>query len=133
MKTIGLDTNSVLSYFLSREPHFKQIKKVFENCLEGKVKIFIPDIVFLECEWALRSIYKQSKLLIIKFFQELLQLDNIIIQKRQDLELALDLYKNSSGISFTDCVILRQIQNFNPHEFLTFDKNLEKVYRETAS
>jgi predicted nucleic acid-binding protein len=50
MKTIGLDTNSILNYSLNRKPHFETVKKVFERCLEGKIEIFIPAVVFLECE-----------------------------------------------------------------------------------
>lgn len=128
MKTIGLDTNSILNYFLSRQPYFKQVKKVFDDCLLGKVKIFISDIVLLECEWVFRSVYKQPKGQIIKFFQELLLLDHAIIKDRKDLELALILYQNQTGTSFTDCLILRQTLDFKPDEFLTFDLDLKKLY-----
>lgn len=133
MKTIALDTNALLNYRLERKPYFQEVKKVFELCLDGKEEIFIPSPVFLECEWVLRSYYKQSKDQIIIFFQELLLLDGIILKDKKDLELALNLYKNSSGISFTDCVILNQIQSFGPDEFLTFDENLKKVYQEDSS
>ncbi len=133
MKTTAVDTNAILNYRLERKPYFQQVKELFERCLEGKEEVFIPNAVFLECEWVLRSFYKQSKDQIIKFFQELLLLDNIVLKDKKDIELALNLYKNSSGVSFTDCVILNQIQSFEPDEFLTFDENLKKVYREESS
>ena len=41
---------------------------------------------------------------------------------------SLNLYENSSKVSFTDCVILKQIHNFGPDEFLKFDENLKKAY-----
>ena len=132
MKTTGIDTNALLNYRLERKPYFLKVKRLFERCLEGKEEVFIPNAVFLECEWVLRSFYKQSKDQIVKFFQELLLLDNVILKDKKDIELALNLYKNSSGISFTDCVILNQIQNFAPDEFLTFDETLKKIYQEDS-
>lgn len=133
MKTTAIDTNALLNYRLERKPYFQKVKELFKRCLEDKEQIFIPNAVFLECEWVLRSYYKQPKDQIIKFFQELLLLDNIVLKDKKDIELALNFYKNSSGVSFTDCVILNQIQNFEPDEFLTFDDNLKKIYHEESS
>ncbi len=130
MKTIAFDTNALLNYRLERKPYFEQVKKVFNLCLEGRVEIFIPEAVFLECEWVLRSVYKQPKSNIVKFFQEILLIDNVSLKDKKDLELALNLYKNSSGVSFTDCMIIKQIENFKPDEFLTFDEELKKIYKD---
>lgn len=130
MRTTALDTNAILNYRLDRKPHSDKVKAIFERALEGKEQIFIPVAVFLECEWVLRSFYKQSKDQIIKFFQELLSVDNILLQDKQDLELALNLYK-SYAVSFTDCLIIIQIQNFKPDEFLTFDEDLIKLYQDS--
>lgn len=132
MKTTAIDTNALLNYRLERKPYFQDVKKVFERCLENKEEIFIPNLVFLESEWVLRSYYGQSKDQIIKFFQELLLLDNVVLKDKKEIELALNLYKTSTGISFTDCVILNQIQSFEPDEFLTFDENLKKIYKEES-
>lgn len=129
MHTTALDTNAILNYRLDRKPNSDKVKVIFELALDGKEQIFIPTIVFLECEWVLRSFYKQSKDQIVKFFQELLLVDNILLQDKKDLELALNLYKGYS-VSFTDCMILIQIQNFQPDEFLTFDENLLKLFQE---
>lgn len=127
MPTTALDTNALLSYRLDRKPHSDKVKAIFERALEGREQIFIPTAVLLECEWVLRSYYRQSKDQIIKFFQELLLVDNILLQDKRDLELALNLYKSHS-ISFTDCMILIQIQNLQPDQFLTFDEELQKIY-----
>lgn len=132
MKSVAIDTNALLSYRLQREPFFKEIKSLFEKCLDGKVQIFIPEAVFLECEWVLRSYYQQSKDQIIRFFQEILLVDDVILRDKKELELTLNLYKNSLGVSFTDCLILHQAQAFQPDEFITFDENLKKIYHEQA-
>lgn len=130
MKTVAIDTNALLNFRLKREPYFNEVKSLFEQTLEGKAEIFIPEAVFLESEWVLRSYYKQSKDQVIKFFQELLLVDNIVMKDKKAIELALNLYKNSAGVSFTDCLILHQIYTFQPDEFLTFDEDLKKIYKE---
>lgn len=130
MKTVAIDTNALLNYRLKREPYFAEVKSLFESCLGGKTQIFIPEVVFLENEWVLRSYYKQSKDQITRFFQELLLVDNVVLKDKKEIELALNLYKNAPGISFTDCLIIHQVHAFQPDEFLTFDKDLKKVYQE---
>jgi hypothetical protein len=56
----------------------------------------------------------------------------VIIKDREELELALNLYRDTVGVSFTDCLILIQIQNFQPDDFLIFDENLKKLYNNIA-
>ena len=128
MKTIAIDTNVVLDFNLKRESKFKEIRKLFLDCINGKIKIFIPQIVFSEIEWVLRSYYKQSKDVIVPFFEELLLIDNVIVDNKEEIKLAVNLYKESSQISFTDSIIVTQIISLD-YEFLTYDKNLKKVYQ----
>lgn len=130
MKVVAIDTNALLTYRLKREPYFNEIKSLFEDCLEGRAEIFIPEAVFLESEWVLRSYYKQTKNQIVRFFQELLLLDNVVLKNKKEIELGLNLYESSQGISFTDCLILHQVLSCQTDEFLTFDENLQKIYKE---
>lgn len=127
--TTGIDTNVLLTFLLKREPGFKVVKKLFEACLEGKTKIYLPLPALLETEWVLRSFYKQPKEKIVQFFEEMLLLDNLLIDNKEEVKFSLNLYKNSNQVSFTDCIIVNQIQNQATH-FLTFDKDLEKIYQE---
>lgn len=128
MKSVAIDTNVLLTYRLKRKPYFEKAKRLFEQCLDNKAKIILVDEALLEVEWVLRSFYRQTKEEIIEFFQELIHIDNLIMRNKENAEFVLNIYKNSTGISFTDCVIITQIQNFNPDEFLTFDEHLKKFY-----
>lgn len=128
MKTTAIDTNALLNYLLERNPHFQQVKSLFERCMTGTEEVFIPQPVLLECEWVMRSVYHHTKNQIIKFFQELLLIKNVILNEREQFELAINLYNTAISVSFTDCLILTQIQNFAPDEFLTFDEDLRKLY-----
>lgn len=128
MRTIGIDTNVLITLKLERQPGFAEAKSILKNCLAGKMSIFIPTAALLETEWVLRSYYKYQKDNIIEYFEELLAVDNITSESKDELKLALSIFKESKSVSFTDCVIIAQIQSRN-YDFLTFDENLEKLHR----
>lgn len=120
MRTIGLDTNAILCYRLERDPGYQKVRQLFEQCLAGKLRIYIPLPVLLEIEWVLRSYYEQPKEKVVSFFEELLLADNVIMDRKSDIKIALNLYKTNGQVSFTDCCILREIQA-HEYEFLTFN------------
>lgn len=127
MKTIGIDTNLLISFRLRRKPDYQKIQTLIGKCLEGKLRIYIPVLVLLEIEWVLRSFYKEPKENVIKFLEELLLIDDVYIDDKDEISFSLNLYKNASKVSFTDCVVVRQIQS-KEFEFLTSDRDLEKLY-----
>jgi predicted nucleic-acid-binding protein len=128
MKTLAIDTNVILAYRLQREPHFQKAKRVFEECMAGKLTLFIPLVVCLETEWILRSQYAVPKAEILAFFEDLLMTDAIMIDKRSDFAITLQVYRASSGSSLDDCLILQEIHD-KKYDFLTFDRELDKLYR----
>lgn len=131
-KTIAVDTNVLLDYRLKRRPGFSKIERLINDCLSGNLQIFIPDIVFPELEWVLRSYYKEPKEKIIEFLEELLGLEGVIMREKIEIEQALLLFQQIN-IKLTDAIILNQIQSFGPDEFLTFDENLKKIYQADSS
>lgn len=127
IKTVAIDTNALLDYCLKRQPGFKKARQLIKDCLNKKSKIFIPDIVFPEVEWVLRSYYKQSKDFIVTFFEELLLLEGTSSGNKLDLEIALNIFKRTN-IKLTDAIILAQMYRIKPDEFLTSDEDLQKIY-----
>lgn len=128
IKTVAVDTNVLLDYLFKREPGFSHSFKLIEDCLAGKAQIFIPNIVFPELEWVLRSFYKQTREFIIEFLDGLLVVDGILTEDKVSIQHTLNLYRQSN-IKFTDSIILTQVQRFHPDEFLTFDEDLKKLYQ----
>lgn len=128
MKTVGIDTNAILTYRLKRSTGFAKIHDTFEKCADGKIKVYISIPTILETEWVLRSYYKQPKKIILEFLEELLHLPNLLTDKKDDVKFALNLYKQST-VSFTDCLIITSIQSNHCHQFLTFDNKLLKLYQ----
>lgn len=59
MKTIALDANVVLRYLLADHPVFSQkAKKLFKIAEEGKLKLFLDEVVLAEIVWTLSSFHK---------------------------------------------------------------------------
>lgn len=127
-KIVAVDTNVLLDYRLKRNPGFNKVRPLIENCLEGRIQIFIPNIVFPELEWVLRSFYKQPKELILKFLESLLVLDGVLTEAKFAMQSALNIF-SQTNLNFTDSIILTQIENFKPDEFLTFDEEMKKIYQ----
>src|SRR5258708_6186261 len=109
MKTVGIDTNTLLTFRLKRKFGFEETQKLFEKCVDGKIKVYTPVPVLLEIEWVLRSFYKQTKVDIVKFLDELMIIPNLTTNRKEEFKFALNLYRESRQISFTDCLIVTQI------------------------
>ncbi len=127
MKIIAIDTNVLLDFLLKRHPRFNEVKELFDDCVNKKIEIFIPQVVFPEIEWVLRSHYKESKEKIVGFLDELLGLDGIILENKSDIQEAVNIYKYAN-IKFTDSIIAAELRRVKPDEFLTFDEDLQKFY-----
>lgn len=128
MKTIAFDSNVLITLKLQRQPEFNKAKSCLRDCLDGKIKLFIPLPAILETEWVLRSFYKQPKETVAEYFEELLLIDNLDVENKDEVKFALILFKQSSKVSFTDCIIISQIHNRN-YDLLTFDKDLDKLFK----
>ena len=128
MQSIGIDTNILLEFRLKRQPGFEIAQKCFKQCIDGKINIYIPLPCILETEWVLRSFYKQPKEEIINFFEELFLVNNLDTDNKENTSFSINLYKQSREVSFTDCIIIKQIQSRDAN-FVTFDNNLSKLYK----
>ncbi len=131
MKAVAVDTNLLLDFRFKREPGFKIAKDLFESSSQDKLQIYIPEIVFAELEWVSRSVYSLPRNLILDFFEELLIIEGVIMQNKKKIASAVNFFK-SSNLKFTDCLIISDIEEFNPDEFITSDHELQKIYQRLA-
>jgi len=51
------------------------------------------------------------------------------VPNKPEVQLVVNLYKHSKGVSFTDSLIVTQIRNQKVDEFLTFDNRLSRLYQ----
>ena len=118
--------NVLVRFLTADDPaQFRRARKIIEA---GAV--FVPKTVLLETEWVLRYYYKEPKEKIVQFFEELLLINDLLTENKANVKYSLNLYNNSQQVNFTDCIIIKQIQNQTPN-FLTFDKHLENLFKST--
>lgn len=71
-----LDANLFIRYFTNDDPKKAQAVK---HLLETKKDLIIPDMVFAEIEWTLRSFFKQPKEQILTNLASILTLNNVVM------------------------------------------------------
>lgn len=126
MKRIALDTNSILDAFLDRSSD-TLTRSLFHEAKAGKTSLFIPQIVFFELAWVLKSFYKKEKTYIIGLFRSLLTIKTLETSDTSLLMKAIDCFEQNT-ISFTDAYILQEIQMRQIDQFLTHDKKLIQLF-----
>lgn len=87
--------------------------------------MFIARTVLLESEWVLRAGYRKTREQISRFFAELLETDNTVIENHDAVAQALDGYR--LGADFADALHLAACGRAIMH---TFDQNFCKAARE---
>jgi predicted nucleic-acid-binding protein len=118
---IAFDTNLLVRAATNDDP--PQVAVVRQ--LLALNAVFIPRTVLLETEWVLRAGYRKTREQISRFFAELLETDNTVIENHDAVAQALDWYR--LGADFTDTLHLAACGRAIMH---TFDQGFCKVARE---
>lgn len=122
---ISVDTN-VIVRLLTRDDE-KQYQTAL-TLFRGN-QIFIPITVILELEWVLRFAYKFNPSQIAEALEKLAGLEQITIDRPEQLSLALQGLRNN--MDFADSLHLA-IATKTTHQFTTFDKKLARNAIKTA-
>ncbi|MFO1424975.1 MAG: type II toxin-antitoxin system VapC family toxin [Candidatus Competibacteraceae bacterium] len=120
---IAFDTNLLVRAATNDDP--PQVAVVRQ--LLALNAVFIPRTVLLETEWVLRAGYRKTREQISRFFAELLETDNTVIENHDAVAQALDWYR--LGADFADALHLAACGRAIMH---TFDQNFCKVAREQS-
>ena len=118
---IAFDTNLLVRAATNDDP--PQVAVVRQ--LLALNAVFIPRTVLLETEWVLRAGYRKTREQISRFFAELLETDNTVIENHEAVAQALDGYR--LGADFADALHLAACGRAVMH---TFDQNFCKAARE---
>ena len=120
---IAFDTNLLVRAATNDDP--PQVAVVRQ--LLALNAVFIPRTVLLETEWVLRTSYRKTREQISRFFAELLETDNTVIENHEAVAQALDWYR--LGADFADALHLAACGKAIMH---TFDPGFCKAAREPA-
>ncbi|KAB2929230.1 MAG: type II toxin-antitoxin system VapC family toxin [Candidatus Contendobacter sp.] len=118
---IAFDTNLLVRAATNDDP--AQVAVVRQ--LLALNAVFISRTVLLETEWVLRAGYRKTREQISRFFAELLETDNTVIENHEAVAQALDWYR--LGADFADALHLAACGRAILH---TFDQGFCKAARE---
>ncbi len=127
MKTIAIDTNILLDFFLKREK-YDQAKRLIVQSTNGECNVYIPILVIFEFAWTLKSYYKIEKPVIIDRISAILELPNCEVTDKNRIINALLLYKVTPQVSFVDCLIILEAIDNKCANFSSSDSKLIKLY-----
>lgn len=126
MKSLVFDTNPFLRFLLNDIPEqTEEVNKLFIKAKAKELKIFVPQIVIFEIEFALRKYYKFPKDEVIDKLRIIVTTPYLNIQDIQIFHEAMPLF-SSKNIDFVDCFLLCIAKSKNS-KILTFDEDLKKM------
>lgn len=117
----GVDTN-VLVRFLVRddEAQFDKARRLIKREVAAGHRVFVSQLVLLETEWVLRSIYNLPKSQIIAALSGLLDATDVRFEDEPAIEEALFTWKEANA-GFADCLIGARNLRLGCRATVTFD------------
>lgn len=116
-----VDTNIILRFLLKDDEKQSPESLAIINNNE----IFIPNEVFVEAIYVLRTVYKFPKEEINNIIQDLLSEENVVFQNKDVIETTISTYV-AKNIDIVDCM-LYAYKKCESHDIETFDKDLKKL------
>jgi predicted nucleic-acid-binding protein len=122
---IGLDTNVLVRYLAQDDE--EQLKQVLALVLKKGAAFFVPDLVLVETDWVLSSLYQWTPDEIAEAFGRLLTVHNLIFQDEGRIRGALRAVR--LGADLSDELIVDRCQEAGCRSVATFDKEMIKRHR----
>jgi predicted nucleic-acid-binding protein len=126
---IGLDTNILVSYLTGDDR--RQFRAVMHLLGKDEEAFFLPDLVLVETDWVLTSLYEWTPVEVALAFSRLLQVRNLCFEDESRLRRALRAVRD--GADLADELILGCCRSAGCVAFSTFDKAVVKQHPDFAS
>jgi len=118
---IALDTNILVRVIARDESSDPEQRKAAQALLSSDQDMFIPVTVVQEVEWVLRAVYRVASEEIADIFSDLLEVENLIVDRAAAVSKAVDWYR--AGLDFSDALHLSLSSHCD--QFATFDRKFE--------
>lgn len=125
---IGLDTN-VLVRYLTRDDE-SQFRATMKLLMRKSASFFVADLVLVETDWVLSSLYDWSRDEIADAFARLLQVHNLQFEDEDRIRHSLAAVRRGADLS--DELLIAVSRNQGCPEFATFDKAVAKRHAKFA-
>ncbi len=125
---IGLDTN-VLVRYLTRDDE-SQYRATMKLLMRKSASFFVADLVLVETDWVLSSLYDWTREEITAAFARLLQVHNLQFEDEDRIRHSLAAVRRGSNLS--DELLIAINRNQGCREFATFDASVTKRHTRFA-
>ncbi len=118
---IAIDTNVLVRVIVDDTGQPEQTK-IARDLVENAQKVYLTQIVQIECAWVLAKIYKVDNASLLAVLEHLLINSAFILQRPEQFKTAIDLFREGHA-DFADCLILTESSCLDAVLY-TFDKRL---------
>ncbi|MFM9993134.1 MAG: PIN domain-containing protein [Burkholderiaceae bacterium] len=102
---LGIVTNVLVRFLIRDEKEqFNKARKLIKRELSNGKSVFINQLVLLETEWVLRSLYGLTKIQLLQTISGLLDAIEVQLEDESDVEEALFIWRDAKA-DFADCLI----------------------------
>lgn len=122
---ISLDTNVLVRYFAKDEG--SQLKRVHRLLERKDAAFFVCDLVLVETDWVLRSLYDWSRREVADAFARLTTVHNLKFENEARPRIALGLVEE--GADFADEMIVGASRERGSDSFATFDRGIIRRHK----
>ena len=88
---------------------------------------WVSHLVLVEVAWVLDSVYEFERAQIATAIGILLDQEHLVVQERDVVAAALELYRAGTGSDFADCMILEVARAAGHTPLATFDRKLARA------
>ena len=125
---IGLDTN-VLVRYLTRDDE-SQYRATMKLLTRKAARFFVADLVLVETDWVLASLYDWTRDEIADAFARLLQVHNLQFEDEDRIRHSLGALRRGADLS--DELLIAMSRDKECREFATFDTALARRHAKFA-
>ena len=118
----GLDTNVLVRYLVQDDE--TQFRAVLALLLKKKATFFVPDLVLVEADWVLTSLYHWTVEEVADAFARLLTIQNLSFEDEGRIRSALRAIRQGADLS--DELIVDRCRDMGCKSVATFDKGMAK-------
>ncbi len=123
-----IDTNVFLRFLTDsgEKENSERLLRFFSRMESGDVKVFCPDLVFIQVIFVLKSYYGVNKVEIIEVMSDLLSFKGLVLKDRRVLERMLEMWQKHSG-DIVDCYIAASMEKAGESTIISYDKKIEHL------